>query len=370
MPLLTQAEKELIATARQLALDREDMRYLSGDLNTSVEEGSVFLIAMTATNMPLGEVSGVMENIKSNDDLTLTQVFHGNTGKVWKRSSALGDGTDWSSADDWVENDSSLRITAVELDAADAMATALDAKSIAENAGNLFSDGSVSMDAGYTPVADKAIITKEYADNLAGASPFQFDYRWTAGANITPASKHLSVNNADVTLATRLYIHKIDRAGRDMSLLLGTIGAGDWVNIHEHSNIANAYSFDVVGTGVFVGDVFEVDVTFYVPPSPAGAIIDNDRVDVFWKHAADITDQPLLAKGTIDLIGGYTPPNALSVATKKYVDDNVGNTVKSVPNATTGEVVVPNMVAITQAEYDAIGAGNYDPDTLYMIVTA
>ena len=233
---------------------------------------------------------------------------------------------------------------------------------------SLKKDGSVSMDTGYTPVADKAIITKEYADNLAGASPFQFDYRWTAGANITPASKHLSVNNADVTLATRLYIHKIDRAGRDMSLLLGTIGAGDWVNIHEHSNIANAYSFDVVGTGVFVGDVFEVDVTFYVPPSPAGAIIDNDRVDVFWKHATVATDQPLLAKGTIDLIGGYNPPNALSVATKKYVDDNVEHIVKSVTTGITGASVVTNMVAINQADYDAIGTGNYNPTTFYAII--
>lgn len=237
----------------------------------------------------------------------------------------------------------------------------------AAEAGNLYSDGSVPMDIGYSPSDVKDIVTKEYVDNLASPTPFQFDYKWKTGSNTTVDEKQVGTDNADVTLTTKLLVHKSDRLGRDMSLVLGVIGSGDWFNIHEHDNSGDSYSFDILSSGTLNGDVFEFDASYYAS-SAGGTIANRDRVDIFWQRSHEPVDQPLLANGTIDLVPGYSPVNSHSVATRGYVDDELDSIVTSIGNEATGENVIENMVAITQADYDAIGTGNYGVNTLYIII--
>ena len=50
-----------------------------------------------------------------------------------------------------------------------------------------------------------------------------------------------------------------------------------------------------------------------------------------------------------------------------YVDPTQEPVISDIAGIT-GAIQVTNMIAITQANYNAIGTGNYDPETVYAII--
>jgi len=195
----------------------------------------------------------------------------------------------------------------------------------------ILADGSVQMDNTFTPSDDYDVITKKYLETAAtAASPFQFDYKWQDNTVTgTLASGKVGVNNDDPAQATKLYISKHDRIGRDMSLMLKNIGAGDWVNIHAHDDTTKSYAFDVTSDPVIETDQVVFDVTYYTS-SADGTLPANDRVDIYWRMNVPIVADP-------------------------------------VTSTTAGtEERVATIVSITQADYDALGTGR-PADKLYII---
>ena len=112
---------------------------------------------------------------------------------------------------------------------------------------------------------------------------FAFDYKFKNDAGTTPPEKFLQFDNADETLATKIYVNKIDRGGNDMSLFLNVINTGDFFNLYEHDDINNNYSYDVTGTAVLNGNIYEIPVVYYAS-SPVGTISNGDRVSILWKQ--------------------------------------------------------------------------------------
>ena len=167
-----------------------------------------------------------------------------------------------------------------------------------------------------------AIASKEYVDSVANTTGglFQFSYKVKIlSPNTTPPEKFLGFDDIDMAAATnKLYINKIDSSGNDMSLFLAGLKAGDYFNIHDDQDIAISASFDIVAGAVLNGDIFMLDV---VPYSHTGTLTNNRKALIYWR-----SDGPnaVLTDGTKNMDTGYTPANDLSVATKKYVDDNSG----------------------------------------------
>ena len=132
---------------------------------------------------------------------------------------------------------------------------------------------------GHAYIGGKQIATVE--DIPSSASLFQFDYKIKVSASdATPPKKFISFDDVDFAQTKFVYINKKDRTSSDMTLFLSTIKKGDYFNIHDNNNINDFVSFDVTGSAVANGDVFEIPVDFY---EKNGVIVNNERVFVHWQ---------------------------------------------------------------------------------------
>ena len=115
----------------------------------------------------------------------------------------------------------------------------------------------------------------------AGGGYFQFEYRWAVNDS-TPASGRVSTdNNADPTLVTTVYLHKLDANGDDLSLFFEAIDAGDWLNIGEDQDITLNQRYDATGQAVLNGDVWEVPVVHF---DGINIFSNNEQVRVFYRN--------------------------------------------------------------------------------------
>ena len=119
----------------------------------------------------------------------------------------------------------------------------------------------------------------------SGLGIVELDYRWSTAIDGTPAAGQVQGNNVDPLLITQLSFHKQDIGGNDLTLFFENMEFGDWLNIHNRTNVDDSYAFDVQDVGVFADPYWEIPVTVF---EINGTLTNNERCRVFWrKDAAD-----------------------------------------------------------------------------------
>lgn len=81
---------------------------------------------------------------------------------------------------------------------------------------------------------------------------------------------------------------------------------------------------------------------------------------------ADVKISELTANASPAAADVAAVSNAAATATNKVTLQAIAR-LFSDPSSVTGADAITNIMSLTQSEYDAIGAGNYDASTLYVI---
>ncbi|GAG31278.1 unnamed protein product, partial [marine sediment metagenome] len=133
--------------------------------------------------------------------------------------------------------------------------------------------------------ASAAATTEGFAQILSVPSTHQFPYRIRTAPDPSPLPGQVSGNDADGTLITIVYLHKLDDelpSGTDISLFVQELGAGDELNAHESADVTNNRFYAVTDTPTLVGDVWHIPVVFI---SGAGTpLMNNELVQIYLKH--------------------------------------------------------------------------------------
>ena len=159
-------------------------------------------------------------------------------------------------------------------------------------------DGSITMDANYVPLDKLSLVTREYTDSISSTGLYQFDYTFKSNITSTPLAGEITLDDADLSKTTKVYINKIDKGGHDMSMFIEDIAKDDYFNIYDSADAGNFVSFDVTGVPVLNGDVYEIPVTQY---EYKGTIATNTHIYVHWKKVSEL--QNIMAyQGTIQAI--------------------------------------------------------------------
>lgn len=313
MPVLTQAEKDSIETARQLEQDRQDERYIAADLNAALDEGSFFTVSNAAVNKPYGSDGGVLEIIKNNDTSTITQVFHDSHGRVWIRITGPGDGSDWVNADDWVETDGSVRVLELETgkaeqDAVDALQVIVAGKAEQSDLNDLalVVEGKASHEdvAGRMRWAGKHVEGNTYQENDMVA-----DGSWTMVAN-----KETTDTAAPRPIGIVEYLYK--GAGLTMQQVTGKQLVFGQRYTSDVSFFANGYKLDVIA-----GNSYQV-----VLVKDSLGVKEIEFVNEFTATVSGIKEfglisRPETAGVTFDILAIVTqpePPETVTIANYVY----------------------------------------------------
>ena len=132
--------------------------------------------------------------------------------------------------------------------------------------GNLKSDGSVPMDGGYTPGSDQQIATKKYVDDNSGpGSSVNSGNRWTFDNSSTtmadPGSGKFRLNNSDQGLATALAISKnTSNGGKDLHSILSDLDLGNILIVQDYSDVAKFIVCEISGVVIDNTDWFEIPI--------------------------------------------------------------------------------------------------------------
>ena len=81
---------------------------------------------------------------------------------------------------------------------------------------------------------------------------------------------------------------------------------------------------------------------------------------------ADVKISELTANATPAAADVAAVSNAAATATNKVTLQAIARLFSN-PSGVTGADAITNVMSLSQSEYDAIGAGNYDASTLYVI---
>jgi len=192
----------------------------------------------------------------------------------------------------------------------------------------------------------------EPRNSVSGLGFVIFDYRMDLPATATPANGDISRDNNDSSLTTILYITELDDNDTDVDAYWGEIKQGDWFNIQRTNDSTRKENYDVTGPATKVSNVWEIPVSFY--ETTGTALSDNEKVKVLWR----ISEPEII-------------DNLTSTASNASLSANMGREldvtkVTTNPALVTGSEAVGNMVILTRAEYDALGAGR-PSTTIYYI---
>jgi len=123
--------------------------------------------------------------------------------------------------------------------------------------------------------------------SLSALGIMEFEYTMQLPSDSTPAIKQISRNNDDPALTTILYLNKQDQSRADISLLIAEMRPGDWLNLHRKNDTDKYEKYDVIGTPVKVGDVWQIPVDYY---EHANTLSDGNRVRLLWRIQGHDTD--------------------------------------------------------------------------------
>lgn len=200
----------------------------------------------------------------------------------------------------------------------------------------------------------------------APGSVTEFPYTMEIPPNTTPASGEVSRDNADPTLVTKLFFHKLDSNGVDQTTFLAAIKARDWVNLNLGSD-PNVYEqYDATGAATLSSDVYTVPVVYY--GQQGAALADGDAVEAYWRIASDPVDWGEITGTLPDQTDLQAELDAKAAATHASTHaeggaDELTPAALGVPDSSDDSVT--DIVTVTQAEYDAIPTPT--STTLYLI---
>lgn len=124
----------------------------------------------------------------------------------------------------------------------------------------------------------------------SGLGLIEMAYRFETSIDTTPAAGNFQFDNADPTLTTTLYFHKLDQNNDDLGLYFRNMIAGDYLNVHDRDNVDEYVAYDVDGDPVLTGDVYAVPVVFFeqIGANPTN----NEVMRIFWRReAGDAIDE-------------------------------------------------------------------------------
>jgi hypothetical protein len=91
-----------------------------------------------------------------------------------------------------------------------------------------------------------------------------------------PNSGNLRLNNAALSSATQLAIHRLTENGTDVSAILRALRAGDGLRVQDQANNANWVRYNVTGTPVDNTEWFQIALELHAPDSFGGTAPGNN----------------------------------------------------------------------------------------------
>jgi hypothetical protein len=201
--------------------------------------------------------------------------------------------------------------------------------------------------------------------NTGGAGIITMGYRYV-NSTATPASGRLTSNNtATPASATIVYIHRQNEVGDDMSLILESLGNGDWCNIHEASNANDHEAYDIIGPPVLNGDIYEVPVTHF--RSSGAGLANNMQVLLAVRKVVNEVpgatgptgpQGPVGATGPTGAVGATGPTGPTGPTGSTGLQGDIGPTGPQGLVGSTGPTGPAGQATVI------IAAGTFDPLTL------
>lgn len=104
-------------------------------------------------------------------------------------------------------------------------------------------------------------------------TPMVMEYVFSVATAAPPSTGQLRLNNADLTLATNLWISTITAGGTDVSPFFSTVEVDDELYVQDKDNSTNWYNYKIT-TGLFAppGPYLEYTVTWL---AGAGSFVNN-----------------------------------------------------------------------------------------------
>jgi hypothetical protein len=131
------------------------------------------------------------------------------------------------------------------------------------------------------PTADLQAATRQYVDKRAGAGMSFFDYNFNPSAYTAPPNTgNVRMNNANQTLATKIWLHDTTFVGNDASNILDLIGVNDKFYIQDKDNAAQWQRY-LITSVADMGTYHEFGVTW----EAGGSAFGNQRIGIFTLRA-------------------------------------------------------------------------------------
>lgn len=132
------------------------------------------------------------------------------------------------------------------------------------------------------PTADLQAAPRQYVDKRVGTGMSFFDYMFNGAQYVAPPnSGNVRMNNANQTLATKIWLHDITYVNNDASNILDLIGVGDKFYIQDKDNSAQWQRYLITAIAD-MGTYHEFSVTW----EAGGSALANQRIGIFTLRAS------------------------------------------------------------------------------------
>jgi hypothetical protein len=132
------------------------------------------------------------------------------------------------------------------------------------------------------PTADLQAAPRQYVDKRVGTGMSFFDYMFNGSQYVAPPnSGNVRMNNANQTLATKIWLHDITYVNNDASNILDLIGVGDKFYIQDKDNSAQWQRY-LITSVADMGTYHEFGVVW----EAGGSALVNQRIGIFTLRAS------------------------------------------------------------------------------------
>lgn len=140
-------------------------------------------------------------------------------------------------------------------------------------------------------MANTELITQQFVADIPAPKPaslqspgtvVSMEYTFDLKVVEPPQASNAQVNNADQTLATKLWIGNTTSTGIDVTNVLKVIGANHEVYLQDKDDSTKSQHYDVTGPSIDKGNYFELPIVFMAGGAPLVA----QRVELTFIEAA------------------------------------------------------------------------------------
>ncbi len=257
-------------------------------------------------------------------------------------------------------------MTGAQVDSLNAKAdqTALDSHT-GDTVIHMDADQGAAMDAANSPSAANAIATiNDLLDNPSGGTALQ--YVWSTDTTATdPGSGRVKANNADLSLATEIYVSNLTKAGNNVQPAWSAWRNGDYLGIADSKQASNGRPYRLTANSIDNTGWFTLQVTAL--GSTQNPAIGNNR-DTLLNLIADpasripqggTAGQRLTKIDGVDYNTEWADPGVTEAGDNVFTgnnaflgDFNVGN-----PGIETGSIQVDGVSYPSVGKFNRFGAG-------------